>query len=73
MSTDLQNRLFDASQGNRKRRLMVYWLLHTDVRIDAKRGKSSAGESGSVAGLPRRGGGAGCRFDKRVARVMLEA
>jgi len=60
MSTDMQNRLLDASQRDRKRRLIADWLLHNEVRIDAKREKPSAGESGSPAGLPRCGGGAGC-------------
>ena len=48
MSTDLQNRLLDASQRNRENRLLVNWLLHTDVRIDAKRAKSSARPRGSL-------------------------
>jgi hypothetical protein len=48
MSTDLQNRLFDASQWNRESRLPVNGLLHTDVRRDAKRAKSSARPRGSL-------------------------
>jgi hypothetical protein len=53
MSTDLQNRLLDASQWDRKSKLPVTWLLHTDVSMDAERAKSSTqGSPATPSAIP---------------------